>query len=419
MAGANFTSSKGYNFRIVLERIRKKGPISRAEIARNTDLTPQTVSNITKRLLELELIHEISRVQEGRGAPATILNINPAGAYSIGIDMDQDRMMGILMDFKGQVRQRVSYPLPLPKPEEAILLMLNIIQDLPQKEGLNKHQIWGVGVGVPGPLEISEGSITANVAHSKALHEWKHVPIVSRINRETGLPVYLENNATAAAIGEQWFGYGRDLESYFYLYFSLGLGGGLILNNLPFRGFTGNAGEVGFIPSATQSAMQYPNDKSHVGYHFKISRLRERITENHAFDELSDLVHLYRSQNPIIQDWIEKGAELLAPVLLSIEYLIDPQAILVGGRLPSPILEALIDQVGNILREMRINEKTSCPKLLSARVAEDAAALGVATIPLYEMFTPLASFFTTHNSTAIAQPYTPISHPIHRLFSAR
>lgn len=416
MLGNYSFSPKAFNFRTVLETIRMRASISRAEIARATDLTPQTVSNITRRLLEYELVKETTKVQEGRGAPSTNLVINPQGAYSIGLDIDQDHLTGILMDFSGTVLQRISHSLTLPQPEEAIKLMLQTVEDLRQKASLEKHQIWGIGIGVPGPLEISKGSLATNIVHPKAFRGWDHVPIASLINKGTALPVYLENNATAAAIGEQWFGDGRHFESFFYLFLSLGLGGGLILNRLPFRGFFGNAGEIGFMPKGFSSNSDESIDKTHVGIHFNIPRLVEQLQEKYDIEHVNELTGLYEKQEPILMDWIHEGAQVLVPLLLSVEYLIDPQAILVGGRMPKPIMNALVEQATKMLPAMRIKEKTSFPELITSQMTEDAVALGVATIPLYEVLTPLASLFTSHNSTASAQPYTNRNHPIHQIF---
>ena len=417
MLGSSPFSIKAFNFRTVLETIRMQGPISRAEVARITDLTAQSISNITKRLLEHELIKETTKVQEGRGAPSMSLVVNPQGAYSIGLDIDQDQLTGILMDFSGHVLQRKSYPLSDPKPDETIQLMLETIETLCKQEQLDKDRIWGVGIGVPGPLEPARGSIATNVAHPIAFRGWDEVPIVNIINKATSLPVYLENNATAAAVGERWFGYGRKFENYFYLFLGLGLGGGLILNRLPYRGFSGNAGEIGFLPKSLYPSNKETVNTNYVGLHFDIPKLVERLQKKHRVQHVNDLAQLYEAREPQLMEWIQEGARILTPLFLSVEYLIDPDAILVGGRLPTPIIHALVQQSERELPAMRIQEKDSFPVLLTSKVTEDAAALGVATIPLYEVLTPLAStMFASHNSTATSQPYTNANHPVRQIF---
>lgn len=416
MLGNHSFSSKAFNFRTVLEIVRMQGPISRADIARHTDLTAQTISNITKRLLDHSLIKETEKVQEGRGAPSTGLVINPNGAYSIGLDIDQDHLTGLLMDFSGKVLLRKQYALSAPKPEETIALMIQLIEDFKRKAKLNNDQVWGIGIGVPGPVEMSKGSLSTNIVHPIAFQGWDSVPIVELIHKETALPVYLENNATAAAIGEQWFGRGREFESYFYFFLGLGLGGGLILNRLPYRGFSGNAGEIGFIPKSYSSSITNSLDQTHVGIYFNIPNLFQRLQVKHPIREIDELVHLFETQEPILMEWLQEGAEVLSPLLLSIEYLMDPEAILLGGRLPKSIIAALIARAEEILPNIRIEQKRAFPSLLAAQVTNDAAALGVATIPLYEVLKPLASLFTSHDNTSTAQPFTTLSHPIRQIF---
>ena len=118
--GTNLEYTKAYNFRIVLETIRKLGPISRADVARQTGLTAQTVSNITRRLIASNLVGEAGQTRVGRGAPATNLIINPDGAFSIGLDLDEEHLTGVLIDLEGRLRQRVYYALSTSEPTAAL-----------------------------------------------------------------------------------------------------------------------------------------------------------------------------------------------------------------------------------------------------------------------------------------------------------
>ncbi len=122
LTGTNLTYTKAFNYRIVFETIRLFGPISRADIARRSNLTAQTVSNIVKRLLDTHLIQEGQKRQDGRGAPSITLEINPDGAYSIGIDFNRDHLTGILLDLTGNVQQHIFYELETPSPDETVEL---------------------------------------------------------------------------------------------------------------------------------------------------------------------------------------------------------------------------------------------------------------------------------------------------------
>src|SRR5690606_10985063 len=135
LTGTNLKYTKAHNVRTVLETIRLFGPLSRVEIARRTELTAQTVSNITRQLMQKDLVLEADRLQEGRGAPATRLTLNPNGAFSIGLDFDKDHLTSVLVDFTGKVRQLIAHDLDFPSPEEAIDLMDTTADALIAQEG--------------------------------------------------------------------------------------------------------------------------------------------------------------------------------------------------------------------------------------------------------------------------------------------
>lgn len=389
LTGTNLKYTKAHNVRIVLETIRLFGPLSRVEIARRTELTAQTVSNITKQLFKAQMILEAERLQEGRGAPATLLKLNPDGAFSIGIDLDKDHLTCVLVDFGGNVRQRIWHDLHFPSPEEAMEHMERAAKELILSEGVAHERIWGVGVGLPGPLGVSEGSVVTNVVNPKAFPGWNNVPVVDILGRRLGLPIFLENNATAAAVGEHWYGGGRHLNSFFYVFFGAGLGGGLVINGQPFEGSTGNAGEIGYFPNGGETDDTAAFQRPHLGVHFNLPRLYRRLREHGAdVSRPAELATLYEVRNEQLMAWIDTGATHLAPVVLAIEYLIDPQAIFFGGHLPDVIIRALLQRLSTLLPAMRIEGKPCSPRLLPATAGADAAALGVATLPLYTSFSP-------------------------------
>lgn len=386
LTGTNLVYTKQYNLRIVHEVIRLFGPVSRAEIARHTDLTGQTISNLVRELLSLRLINEGARRTEGRGAPSTALAINPDGMYAIGLDLDVDHLTGVLVDLAGTVRQRVHIQLDVPTPDEALDLMAQTATTLMERQGLAHERVSGVGVGVPGPMHLAEDG-SGYLVRPKAFPGWHDVPLAALLRARLGIPVYLENNATAAAVGERWYGGGQQLGTFFYIYFGSGLGGGVVMRGRPYEGFTGNAGEIGYLP--TVLAGDSAGDASHVGLHFNMPRLYEALRRDGADARtLEDLDGLLAGGHPRLLQWLDDAADHLTGLVLAIEYLIDPEAIFFGGRLPNRILEGLMQRVALHLPARHIGGKTTAPRHLLAMAGVDGAALGVATLPIYELFAP-------------------------------
>jgi predicted NBD/HSP70 family sugar kinase len=392
LSGTNLKHTRAHNVRTVLEAIRLYGPISRADVARQTDMTAQTVSNIVRDLLDQELIREAGRVQEGRGAPSTTIVINPDGLFSIGLDIDQEHLTGVLVDLEGTVRQRAYFELDEPSPREAIERMVEAATSLLAAQRLDRRRIAGIGVGIPGPLGLAEDRRAVTTVSPKTFPGWRDVPVVDELQRRTGIPVVLENNATAAAIGESRFGAGRLVHSFFYVFFGSGLGGGLIVEGHPYEGFSGNAGELGYFPSSDASASLPLAQRPHEGAFFNLRRLYRQLAEQgERVRRPEELGPLLDRRHPVLMDWLETGARHLAPMVLAIEYLLDPEAVFFGGRLPGRLIDEILRQVDDLLPTQRMDGKAHVPRLERAAAGEDAAALGVATLPLHEAFTPITA----------------------------
>ncbi len=385
LTGSNLLHTKQFNLRIVHETIRLSGPLSRADVARHTSLAGQTVSNLVKELIELGLVQELERRQEGRGAPSTMLSINPDGAYSIGLDFNRDHLTGVLVDLCGNVRRRAAVELELPTPAEALELMVGMVEQLIAEQGLDRSAVCGVGIGIPGPMYHAEGG-KGYLVNPKSFAGWNKIPLADWLRTRLGLPVILENNATAAAMGERWYGAGQQIDTFFYFFFGSGLGGGLVMNGRTYEGFSGNAGEVGYLPAML--AGDGGEEGSHIGVRFNLLRLYEQLrTDGIDARTPDDLDELFAAEDPRLIAWFDDVAAHLTGLVLAVEYLLDPEAIFFGGRLSDRMLKAFIARVEQELPGRRVAEKVS-PRLLLATAGSDAAALGVATLPIYQLFAP-------------------------------
>ncbi len=390
--GTNLQYANSYNNRIVLEIIRLHGPVSRMAISRQTHLTVQTVTNITKKLASSGLILEHSRHISGRGAPAVQLKINEDAAYSIGIDFDKDHLTAVMLNLNGKICHEMTRDLDFPSPEEAIELMTSTVNDIIRKQKISKKKIWGVGVGLPGPLDPTKDKKQSDdVINPEALPGWDHTPVFKQLRTRLDLPVIIENNASAAAIGEHWYGKAKHINSFFFLYFGAGLGGGLVIRGQLYSGHTGNAGELGYFPSslrADNGGRKFEHD--HLGGYFNMPLLKKKMIDaGYPAYSQQDLASRFEEGNPILMKWLETGTEQLVPLIAAVEYLIDPETIFLGGRLPENILSWMRKRILNALPPHRIPRKSGRPELEIASSGIDAAALGVATLPLYTTLAPV------------------------------
>lgn len=362
-----------------------RGPLSRVEISGHTALSTQTVSNIVDKLLERGVLLTGERRTGRRGQPAVEIDINPQGGYAVGLHLDRDHMTGVLLDLSGAMHQSVHVEWRFPSPDEAIPTLAQTVRTLAKKQGLNMDDVWGVGVALPGPLDIQSGSLIA----PPNFPGWDGVPIRSLLSNAVERPIFLENDATAAAVGERWFGQGREISDYFYVLFGIGLGGGIVLDGKPYRGAFDTAAMFGHLPIDPHGERCVCGGIGCLELSVSLASLYKTLESlGNPVQSASELAALLDQNHKGLGEWLDRAADRLAPALVTIENLLNPEAIIFGGRLPTPLLDSLLAGLEQRLPNMRMRALPRHPRLLRACTVEDAAALGAATLPLFEAFTP-------------------------------
>ena len=383
-AGTNLEHARRYNTRLVLEAVRLHGPLARADIVQMTALTKQTIHNITAPLVQQGLIREVRGNSSGRrGAPFALLELNAAGAYAVGLYLDREQLTGVLVDLSGAVCNRVSHKVSFPPPEEALPLMVASAQTLIR--GVDRNRVRGVGVGIPGFLRVLKTDDAKSVVNPNNFPGWDDVPVVEKLSAPLGLPVLLEKDATAAAIGESYYGAGRSVGTFFYVFLTIGIGGGLIVEGQPVGGFEGNAGEIGFSPTRIAEN----GDVERLGSYFHLPFLFQKLSsEGIQVTSLVEVATLFETENKTVVAWLDRAARQLAFALAGIEFALDPEAIVIGGSWPALLVTSLLDKLAGYLTPLRVARKGYQSVLLAGQAGEDAAALGVATLPIYATLAP-------------------------------
>ena len=378
--------ARSLNRRMVLETIRLHGPISRGSIARQAGLSIQTISNIADELLAAGLLRE-ERVRQGsRGAPAVDLALDPDGGFTFGVSIDHRRLVMVLVDITGGLRRQVTVEIESLTPEKVLRHVERLAINLARKEGANADRLWGAGVVMPMLFENG-----APVAFGPtSMPAWQHVPIIERLSASLGIPVLVENDATAAAAGERFHGAGRRLRDFFYVYIGVGVGGGMILSGHPYRGSTGRAGELGHIvvePGGRPCAC---------GNRGCLERYASLSAAQHALDgrpEGSSQIDPAKIAARVgrLGAWIDLAAEHLATACVTIDNLLNPEAIVVGGIVPDAVLSRLIDSLRARLSRIELHNRQI--QIVKAEVDLETPALGGAALPLLNGLAPAASIF--------------------------
>lgn len=221
----------------IMNVIRRQGPISRVEIAKVTGLTPPTVTNITTKLLDLGLIMEDSVGESSGGRRPLLVKISDLLAQIIVVYIGSERMIGYVIDPQFRIQWEDSRIIKGRQKEEVLEMMLEIIKNC---RALATVPVVAVGVVVRGPVRIREGiSVFApNIG-------WRNAPLKDIIEKEIGLPAFIENDVKALSNCEYYYGTVKDANSMILLKVSHGIGGGIIFNGRLYRGVNDSAGEVG------------------------------------------------------------------------------------------------------------------------------------------------------------------------------
>ena len=378
LAGANIEHAGAHNQRVILQAIRVYGPVTKAELARLTGLTHPTVTNIANRLLALDLLRGAGQRRGGRGQPATRLMVNPNGAYSIGINIDRDHITMVVVDFGGEVRAQTTLEVAFPLPDQVQAFYRRELDRLLADAGVTGDAIVGIGVALPDGL----GEI-ALPGRPAAYVQWTTTRVATLFETPLAVPIHVENDAAAAAIGEMQFGLGQRLSSFFYILITFALGGGLVVHSLYDRGADGRSGEIGFlmVDDGSGEPVQLQSVVSLAG----LSRRLAAAGADHASARSPDL------SDPVVRGvvdaWIEASARALVQPLIAINCLINPEAVLIGGRAPRRIIEAIAKRANALLRMQARNAPTLAPVAVAA-LAEDASAVGAALLSFADLLTP-------------------------------
>ncbi len=381
LSGTNLKNARDHNLRVTLQAVRLWGPLSCAEMAALTGLTPQATSYIVKKLISDGLVLEKGRRRGRRGQPAIEIAIDPDGGFSIGVNIDRDHLSVVLLDLAGEVRASTHLERNFMLPDETFEWVEDAFHRLLAECALPRDRLIGVGLAIPYKLGYLRLAITPG-----AYRAWRDYPSRARLERITDLPVFEENDATAAAIGEAQYGHGVDFRNFFYVFLGYGLGGGLVINGYSVSGDSGHGGEIGFIPhfGADPSASGTPILQDMVSLATLYAHLGKAGIE--ASDPVG-LGRLFDAGCPEIDQWLGKAAENLLVTLVTIVCSVNPGAIFIGGRMPDRMIDALIAYLEKRIHPIREN-LPDAPPILRAERSTDAAALGAAIVPISRTLFP-------------------------------
>ena len=319
LSGTNLERAGDHNQRVTLHAIRVNGPITRTDLADITGLTPPAIANITKRLMQDNLIKQAGRVRGARGQPPIKLVINPDSWFSVGVNVDRDHITLVVLDFEGTLRARSSREIRFALPGTVQSFYQRSIGHLLEKAAVRVAQLAGVGVAFPDDIQRAELP-----DQPEAYADWGSVSVEQLFTAPLNVPVFVENDAAAAAMGEMQFGRGHQYQSFFYILITAALGGGLVIDGHYYRGANGRSAELGWLRGhdGFSRTRQLQNIVS-------LSALNSRLAaQGYHVASPRGLTRLDEGGQGVVNAWVATSVEALLETVLAINCLINPQAVL-------------------------------------------------------------------------------------------
>ena len=385
--GSNHVGMRAFNERVVLQAIRLNGSLPKADLARLTHLTAQTIGLITTRLEEDGLIIKHDRVRGRIGQPSIPLALNPDGAFSIGIKIGRRMAEWLLVDFSGAVRQRETMQYAFPNAATLLPAIDQRIKAMRAHLGPLGSRL--VGVGVAAPFQMGGWHKMLGLSNKQS-NAWNQMDLCAEVQALTDVPVSFAKDTAAACVAELVNGRGRDMKSFLYLFVDTFVGGGLVINSRLHSGLHGNAGAVASLPSSIAVDAIPPGQVIRNASLWELEQrfIAHGLDPSAAYDEraLSEPFELETNT------WVATAANALAHCVVSGTAMLDIDAVVIDGSLCRALLTRVITQTNVALK--RYNWEGLWPATVYAgNVGPDASALGGALLPLHANFAPDQDLF--------------------------
>lgn len=377
--GSNQAGMRAYNERLVLSLVRRQGGLAKADIARHTGLSAQTVSVIMRSLEEDGLLVRGKPMKGRVGQPSVPMHLAPNGAYALGLKIGRRSADLALMDFAGSIRHQLRdvYPYPLPDGITDFVAggAERLLAELPDAE---RERV--VGLGIATPFELWNWADKLGAPRDE-MDAWRDIDLAAVLAERSGLPVYLRNDATSACGAELIMGRGAEHPDFIYLFVGSFIGGGVVLNGAVYPGRSGNAGALGPMPMpAVDGEARQLLDQASI-FVLEHALLARGLDPAILWSKDGD----WSGFEDTLQHWIEGTAKSLAYAITASSAVIDFPLAIVDGGFPEDVRKHLTAEVGAAMSKLDLRGLHP-PAIMEGTVGANARAIGAALLPFFDRY---------------------------------
>lgn len=376
--GSNQSGMRDFNERLVLSLLRTHGSLAKAEIARATGLSAQTVSVIMRQLEAEELLLRGEPVRGRVGQPSVPMSLNPQGAFFLGVKIGRRSTELVLIDFLGHALMKREITYAFPTPDKVVGFVESGINASLMHLGPLRSRVAGLGIAVPFELWNWATEIGAT---TNEMDSWRSFDIRASFEALGDWPVYLQNDATAACGAELTFGRHSGLQDFIYFYIGTFVGGGVVLNGSLYSGRTANAGALGSmpVPGPSGTIIQLIDQASLVVLERQLKRAE--LDPSAIWSGNGNWTEIMEHA----EAWLDSAARGIAHAITAAQSVIDFEAALIDGGFPPGIRSRLVERIRIALHNHDL-KGLEVPSVLEGSIGSVARALGGASLPLSVRF---------------------------------
>jgi predicted NBD/HSP70 family sugar kinase len=384
---ARSNTIRDINRQIVLNYVRELGPISRADIARETNLQRSTISLIVGELQRLGLIEEVFGLSSG-GRPPALLTLPRAQPIAIGVDLGTVKTTVATCDLTGRVIEREEF-LTDTSAEKTTRSIIDCARKLIGKNG---SSIEGIGLSIPALVDAKKGLIRYTPHFS-----WRDPKIIENIRDTIGLPVKADNDANAAALAELWFGRPeiQDVRDFILVFIENGIGTGIVFDGQIYRCKGGVAGEFGHMRIGTDAPVEcatgsrecweaFASERAALARYSTLSRQKN----GGDVKDFSGLLRLAEMKDKAALEALNETAHYIGIGLGNLLQGLSPEAIIIGGTIVKA-WDLVIDEIRSAAEGI-VCQGIPATRIIPSTLGSDPALKGAFSLVLADKFASIS-----------------------------
>lgn len=381
------------NRSMVFDLIRRKGPISRAEIARTIGLSIPTVMKITEEFSHKQFVQDVGKGESSGGKRPELLELVPDSKYIIGVGVGRSKTNVLMMNLAGEVFIReIMETGGTAVPEVWISRLIQVIENVIRESGLSRKQILGMGIGMPGILDEKSRKVLFSPDF-----KWENVDMLTPIRERFKMDITIENANRALAMGEYYFGAGVDSRNFLVVNLGHGIGSAIMREGEFYRGSSGSSGEIGHIIlekngpkcncgnlgclEAIASGNAIARDAKIAVLEGNATKIMELVNEDINRIEAKTVFEAARLGDRLAIQITERAMQYIGIGLANYINLLDPDLIILFGGLTNAG-DIFLKKVKEVLRERQMKFAGRQVKLVISQMGENGTAVGSASLVL-------------------------------------